>query len=65
MWESSDCARPTCKSELTAGATLVGLRTGSTRSAWILFQAGTNGHDSSEVAAEAEVRVGVVTFYGK
>jgi hypothetical protein len=39
----------------------MGLRTGSTISAG---QAGTNGQDSSEVAAEAEVKVGVVTFYG-
>jgi hypothetical protein len=65
VWESSNCARPACRSEAGAGATMVGLRTGSTTSAGILFQAGTIGQDSSEVAAEAEVKVGVVAFYRK
>ncbi len=44
---------------------MVGLRTGSTTSAAILFQAGTNGQDSSEVAADTDVKAGVVTFYRK
>jgi hypothetical protein len=42
---------------------LMGLRTGSTTS--VGFQAETNGQDSSEVAAEAEVKVGVVMLYRK
>ena len=45
------------------GDTLGGLRTGSTKSVGILLQAGTDGQDSSEVAADAEVKGGVVTFY--
>jgi hypothetical protein len=39
------------------------LRTGSTRSAGVLPEAGTDGQDSSEVAADVEVKGGVVTFY--
>jgi hypothetical protein len=42
---------------------LGGLRTGSTRSAGMLPEAGIDGQDSSEVAADAEVKGGVVTFY--
>ena len=45
------------------GDTLGGLRTGSTKSIGRLLQVGTDGQDSSEVAADAEVKGGVVTFY--
>jgi len=45
------------------GATLGGLRTGSTKSIGMLLQAGIDGQDSSEVATDAEVKGGVVAFY--
>jgi hypothetical protein len=57
--ESSDGVRTACASDVR-GVTLGGLRTGNTKSG-ILLQAGTDGQDSSEVAAE--VKGGVVTFY--
>jgi hypothetical protein len=52
----------TCTSK-ERGATLGGLWTGSIKSGGILLQAGTGGQDSSEVAADTEVKGGVVTFY--
>ena len=57
--ESSDGLRTACASDVR-GVTLGGLRTGNTKSG-ILLQAGIDGQDSSEVAAE--VKGGVVTFY--
>ena len=65
MWESSDGERTACVPELRAGVTLEGLRTGITNWLGIPPQVGTDGHDSSEVATDAEVKGGVVTssFY--
>ena len=54
--------RPPCASQVGVGATLGGLRTGSTKSVGILLQAGTDGQDSSEVAADADVKGGVVMY---
>jgi hypothetical protein len=53
-----------CAPELK-GVKLGTLETGSTRLAGMLPKAGTDGQDSSEAAADAEVKGGVVTFYGK
>jgi hypothetical protein len=51
-----------CASELR-GVVLRTLQPGSTRLAGMLPEAGTDSQDSSEVAADAEVKGGVVTFY--
>ena len=62
VWESSDGARKDCVSKVGGGATIAGSGSGNTNCGRMTFHGGTDGEFSSEVAADADVRAGVVRF---